>query len=126
MKANELRLGNWVYHHGIQDGRLIEHKIHESINDVSVSWFEEIPLTEEWLDKFGIKKDEKWNCYWVSHVVFIQTDLYTSGSWDVMFDVDENNSVCLINDGIWYVHELQNLCFALTGKELTTKTINHV
>jgi hypothetical protein len=69
--------------------------------------YEPIPLTEEWLLKFGF---EEWD----------------KNAWQKGFDLSihkidsifwyNNNGINVL---IKYVHQLQNLCFALTGEELT-------
>jgi len=67
-----------------------------------------IPLTEEWLIKFGFVYAEGY---------------YVLG--DINFSMDRNKKWYLSIDGRWYgdkieyVHQLQNLIFALTGEELT-------
>lgn len=67
---------------------------------------EQIPLTEEWLLKFGYKKagSNFWN---LGHIVW--------ECYDGIFICDKNGI------GIKSVHQLQNLYFALTGMELTLK-----
>lgn len=126
MKANELRIGNLILHHN--------HKIKESfdecvvwmvsedhlrvrVNDlhnevVSADYCSGIPLTEEWLLKFG----------------FIDTG---SGIYDLndmlilYFKRDDEFSLMGYNyrkgqtpTVFQYVHQFQNLYFALTGEEL--------
>jgi len=70
---------------------------------------EPIPLTEEWLLKFGfeIKQGRFGNEYWG------KINLYTSSDKKIVFCFDGYLK------GIKYVHQLQNLYFALTGNELT-------
>lgn len=73
-----------------------------------------IPLTEEWLLKFGfIKMDwtENENCYEKSFV--LQKD--DKEGYNLM-----DNDVATLQQ-FKYVHQLQNLYFALTGEELTLK-----
>lgn len=73
----------------------------------------EIPLTEEWLVKFGFENvdtnENGGDNYW-----------YLS---DMDFILDRSFQSLNMNTGIdlKYVHQLQNLCFALTGQELTIK-----
>ena len=65
-----------------------------------------IPLTEEWLVKFGIIEANE------SHVkrIKIETDF-----GELMFYIDNRLPQ------LKYVHQLQNLYFALTNTELTIK-----
>lgn len=63
-----------------------------------------IPLTEEWLKKFNLERTD-------------DSEAWSKGSFRVFPDWNGKqviyNSTCLE-----YVHQLQNLYFALTGKEL--------
>ena len=105
MKANELRIGNWVKRKG-----LVVQCDHMSV-DNCYSWpeqYEPIPITEEWLVKFGFEEVKR----------------YGDGVWRVhdfilIFYPDECFLCdCDIDVKIKHVHQLQNLYFALTGKEL--------
>jgi len=68
---------------------------------------EPIPLTEEWLLNFGYTKEDSnfWN---LGHIVW---------EYDGGVFICNKNGITLK-----YVHQLQNLYFALTGRELTIKT----
>ena len=112
MEAKELRIGNWV---------LVEND-HETIKAITQTAFlcvldgkgdgymqlhkdvYPIPLTEEWLIKFGF---ERWN------------DVYNF--YHKLNGVEIENGNIYVGHGneIKYVHQLQNLYFALTNKELT-------
>ena len=121
MNANELRIGNWVIANGLYEG---QEKQFKHFNDALTTVFfmdgfkigyvgeylkdiKPIPLTEEWLLKFGFMKSmSNWysnNDYAIELCEsFIQIDIgYTTITVDVK-----------------YVHQLQNLYFALTGEEL--------
>jgi hypothetical protein len=116
MKASELRIGNWVNNNprdGVitvfsNDKCVIRHKA--GIDRAFIEKLEPIPLTEEWLLKFGFKKNDN------------NQFILMEGSVDILFNKDLNGWTC---DGInfsinmtEYVHQLQNLYFALTGEEL--------
>ena len=96
MKPNELRIGNWV-----KNGNAYEAQVTIEILKVA-KIFNPIPLTEEWLLKFGFKPFVK---DWSLHGVVI----HTRKRGFVL-----RKSVPIIQ----YVHQLQNLYFALTGEEL--------
>lgn len=87
-----------------------------------------IPLTEEWLLKFGFEKEPM--------AYSRNIDLFGGGkklsfSGDYLYLVDSEKKNTTPTDiiTIWnkdvikqfYVHQLQNLYFALTGEELTIK-----
>ena len=82
-----------------------------------------IPLTEEWLLRFGFEKGNK--VYKDAFSInLLKTDLYLRkcyyGGYYWGFNL-ENKLDCEFNDAksVKYVHQLQNLYFALTGEELT-------
>ena len=111
LRASELRIGNFVNQIGfsVQDGYPPNYKKLDQIKeakqiDFSV-YMEPIPLTEEWLLKFGfiIHEDGYITCpngrQWILHL-------------DNEFEFEALNIIVI------YVHQLQNLYFALTGEEL--------
>jgi hypothetical protein len=112
MKANELRIGNLVYNPNLKEVRTLDIlDIRDYAEQRLIKDFEPIPLTEEWLVKFRFVKEID--------------DLYLdlSSSFLIWFNDDEFlhyksnqlETICSIK----YVHQLQNLYFALTGEELT-------
>lgn len=79
-----------------------------------------VPLTEEWLLKSGFKIDRK------NKTVKIYSNndgvKYAFAAKDVS-DAELTKPLIFIYNGkIKHVHQLQNLIFALTGKELTINT----
>lgn len=116
MKSNELRIGNLILiaYAGIEgkEWRIYPTKISDIID---IEWhpddYRPIPLTNEWLVKLGFKWSDKY-CLWT-----IENPLY--------FPLRSDFSLVIFRRGIKikpdYVHELQNLYFALTGEELTIK-----
>jgi hypothetical protein len=134
MKANELRIGNLVYFEKpvhVQLGDIIDLKnkivslstygIHliEADENTKVN---PIPLTEELLLKFGFSKHN--NTFYLERIIF-----------DISYNDELENgiSICIGEycsrgscfEHIKSVHQLQNLYFALTGEELTIKTIEN-
>jgi hypothetical protein len=119
MKANELRIGNWINHKYSPPSFIVSviNTFNENtVNGIELEDCEPIPLTQEWLLKFGFKK---WNdcCYCNGKLVV-----------EGLFK-NFNESICLLRCGnddyveltnINYVHQLQNLYFAIIGEELTT------
>ena len=76
-----------------------------------------IPLTEEWLIKFGFKTSEKqWNTFSRSHYYLCEKD-------ELCFKLHETKNIFYMHkyEHIKFVHQLQNLYFALIDKELTLK-----
>ncbi len=98
MEAKELRIGNWV----TENGRLIH--IHDGFGIDHAYNFEPIPLTEDWLLKFGFELKNWGIKVWYLKGFEIDQNFYLKGiDWGVRFK---------------YVHQLQNLYFALTNEEL--------
>jgi len=107
MKPEELRIGNWVYMFGSTS-------VCSKVNIKSIEFYdlmEPIPLTEEWLERFGFEFDGEW--------------------WDYLnFGINIRQNRCSESLGEFgfnyypipkYVHQLQNLYYALTGEELEIK-----
>jgi hypothetical protein len=81
-----------------------------------LSEFEPIPLTEEWLKRLGLKYQFDSDTYEINFKYDcnkIIVDLFTK---HVCVDTGLNS---IYIEHIKFVHQLQNLYFALTGKELT-------
>tara|TARA_R110000772_G_scaffold99393_1_gene199295 strand:+ start:42 stop:404 length:363 start_codon:yes stop_codon:yes gene_type:complete len=111
MKANELRIGN--YYIDIDDKltelsgyELYEMTIKENTESLGETEFRPIPLTEEWLVKFGFEKLEGWDDMYYFKIGYFQIYEYNVSG----YEYDDFN--------IKHVHQLQNLYFALTGEEL--------
>jgi hypothetical protein len=116
MKANELRIGNLIFYPTVDlnTGENVLEIIEATANDIKTQEFKPIflpiPLTEEWLLKFGIKKDS--GNYFSGGGVF---ELYFVGGV-LSFELD--GKVCAKAES---VHQLQNVYFYLMGEELTIK-----
>ena len=108
MKANELRIGNYV------DIKHDEYECESYQFDFESGWNMEyihpILLTEEWLMKFGFESDgiEWWNG--VLSLGIYKDGLYYCPTEDIHYRLGKEFK---------YVHQLQNLHHALTDEELT-------
>lgn len=124
MKASELRIGNWVntieghkqiieLRHSENYPKGISHHVTDNVRVSGlflgpIGGVLPIPLTADWLLKFGFINGEKDNFSFTKNM-----DLRIIG-----LENDYN--------GIWvrkikHVHQLQNLYFAITGEELELK-----
>lgn len=124
MKAQELRINNYInavltnetYTVDIWALRTIEEGNFQNSYNTDVKVFEPIPLTEEWLLKFGFITTQ-WDNFNSYRLVIGDNDyaivIYSNGKCEVGD---------IIITKINYVHQLQNLYFALTGEELTFKS----
>jgi hypothetical protein len=109
----ELRIGNFIYN----DKKEIYKVTWINIEKIS----NPILLTEEWLLKFGFKE---FIDFGYKTGVFDKLPLsigfsYCMNNKKVMIMHEKNTVSHWINKKIEYVHQLQNLYFALTGEELT-------
>lgn len=112
MKANELRIGNWVANSEPQFTPFIQIKELSPIGHGMYSWIKPIPLTEEWLLRFGFEylgMDKVKMC-----------DSYKLNKFKL--SLSNYGNVYYGKTPIQYVHSIQNLYFALTGEELTLKS----
>jgi len=132
MKPQELRIGNFInpeigeLEHVGQikyigySGVGVELDCDEpelSLNhDLDLSDIKPIPLTEEWLEKFGFSRNLVSACCDYSLVLDhgYEHDLYYIYNHS---EVDGSTS-WIRTKGIRHVHELQNIYFSLTGYEL--------
>lgn len=116
LTAKELRIGNLFigYNKQVFEWGLFHFDLLNNGIEVDEIIQSEIPLTEEWLIKFGFEKDNEYK-YFVKEIKtykeFILDFSTQSNSW-FLCDTD-------VDTDIKYVHQLQNLYFALTNKELT-------
>lgn len=127
MKAEELRIGNLV------KAKSPEKKEFECPVVVRIYYlemfchnpkrihFEPIPLTEQWLLDFGFRKWGTYSHLWKINrqsgsILTINSKPIRKSIHGCDFEINKNPEV-----GIKYVHQLQNLYFALTGKELEIK-----
>ena len=111
MKATELRANSWVLEEGVRLRQITALGIYH-VEQGFVDVFP-IPLTEDILLKCGFE---------VSGESFIKAcfsieDVHNGDTW-YLYMYDEDNE-CDVHVGIIkYLHQLQNLYFALTGSEL--------
>ena len=133
MKASELRIGNKIKF--MDDGTIftvvsIDLKGAGLENISEFAWIEfeslePIPLTEEWLLKFGFKQNlDKWfeinyftDCTLSAEKMGILINLCSNRC--AILDTDTDQQSAMTAKRIYYLHQLQNLFFSLTGEELT-------
>lgn len=136
MKASGLRIGNFiratlVVLDDIDTGAsFVEREIRDGKDIDNAEWFEPIPLTEEWHNKFGVQKNGFGNFeYDICPFGRKTRVLVFSGDYLYIRDMSgkdrtEDDLITIWNKDIkknFYVHEWQNLYFALSGKELKRK-----
>lgn len=127
MDARELRIGSLVNNYGMGTPVLIDIRpFHFSTFELNIGMYEPIPLTEEWLIKLGFEKTLiKFNDNSVLEALLFNGFVVQKNSmyqgWIVSRkQIDQPFKIHYLNS-ILYVHQLQNLYFALTGEELIIK-----
>ena len=124
LTANELRIGNYLNYQGkiIKVEGIHNRTIYHSdrqFDQVGVEkyiTFEPIPLTEEWLFKFGFEKDKYDYFHHIKSKIIIghtTTDEFFEYEYLTGFQ-NSHTEMCELK----YVHQLQNLYYCLCGKEL--------
>lgn len=116
LTANELRLGNFIRYNEVFEGVFMEPNEGQLTADDMVFIFESdlletaepIPLTAEWLERAGFEREAEtvWRHKNSQHV-------YETTINEYVYRVP-GTSLTIIK----YVHQLQNLYFALTNQEL--------
>ena len=142
MKATELRIGNYVmYEQTTHIIRTLLNRIctslwiNDTVGDVYTHTFKDItpiPITEEWLLKFGFEKLANDGRYGYRYYIAIADYWYViERDWrkeqSHFFGIEYTDCPNPKDDHIYHsftfklkhIHQLQNLYFALTGKELT-------
>jgi hypothetical protein len=133
MKANELRVGNWVKFEGNF------YQIH-SINDndrtvelgdgyyylpsrYNIRYIKPIKLTEQWLINANMKLVGKFSNQRYLRVKKHKFDIsqITFSPVERLVRLESGYKESILIPHIKYVHQLQNLYFALMGKELKIK-----
>lgn len=121
MKANELRIGNYVRSNDVNMSSYFT--VTASFlkqNENEMSWFiEPIPITKELLLKLGFIQQEIIMYDEVLKTTYFIKDNLLYSLFDNQVELNNPNVYLTI---LKYVHELQNLYFALTQEELTFKT----
>jgi len=130
MKSQELRIGNYIYNDDSEITEVFGISGRDQIYDLDdniyfSSEFKPIPLTEQWLKDFGLSKGtSRWIIFdgdsypkttlKLAHLDSYYGSYHPKELWQIM----ENGDDYTIGEPFKYVHQLQNLYFALTGKEL--------
>lgn len=142
MKAEELRVGIFVYERGfylgknplVPDGGISDGSIPPAIQltpellskyILQADFLNPVILTEEWLVKFGFKSssDADYELGPVRYMINDKTFAYKCGIPSHVYasSCEDDPHYDIELPHIKFVHQLQNLYFALTSEELTVK-----
>jgi len=135
MKAAQLRLGNLVKYgenivpiKSIHTESVLKNEVtvnvelNEKIRNLCVYIYEiePIPLTEDWLVKLGFRKNQNSEKYFLP-IQNIKCEIHAERFRGVIVLEIHNHVMPIIPETESSVHGLQNLYFALTGKEINYK-----
>lgn len=134
MKVQELRIGNLVYDNNnevitvdaLDEGGVNPYHPTDDLHVGSVEYDEvkPIPLTEEWLLDFGFCKNKN-NDYWLGWITGYLELIPSKGFFYPQLvsipELSNENEQRVPFRRIEFVHDLQNVIFALTGEELKLK-----
>lgn len=113
IQANELRIGNWVYNTYVKGYMevypMMIHQLYKIETEGKYSNIEPILLTEEILLKAGFEDKE--------YTMELNSISFSWGS-RIIATKKRQSWKCDNYEHIQYLHQLQNLIFALTGNEL--------
>lgn len=130
VKANELRKGNLFLYKGNitevvgidqNDNIIIDNNYYdEGIEHVKEDDGDPIPLTSEWLERCGFEKISEYHPEGPIYRGGIQIQLDVCYGYKFV-DIHAAGSLNSLRVQLQYLHQLQNLFFALTGEELNVK-----
>ena len=143
--VSELRIGNWLnFRHHKNDCPMpdffwlpltitaIKKDYVEVLDFESIPLTDDrvkpIPITEEWLLKFGFRKHKKGFSIGIADYGYVINFLDWRNDWTFGIEYYDPMDDKMIGEvfnfnglGLQFVHQLQNLYFTLTGEELKTK-----
>jgi hypothetical protein len=108
MKTTELRIGNLVLSKGVpvQIEEIMWETVRYCFGEFPIDYIQPVPITEEWLLRFGFEFRVVYgNNFWTLNNILIFEDKNGNFEYSVGLKIQS-------------IHQLQNLYFALTNKEL--------
>jgi hypothetical protein len=132
LKANDFRVGNKLFYN-TEEGLEVttidweDIKMASKNNDYFNKYYSPIPLTEEWLIKMGFEKIKNKD-YMTLFLLEDDEKEFGRQRIDFWFGEDDFQAAELCRAGVCFkrvkmkfVHQMQNLTYALTNEELTIK-----
>lgn len=118
MEAKHFRIGNLV-----EEPKGCTHKI-ERVDEISKRVRHGLKISIPHLTGFGFIKDDNGN-YWIDlqthYLELIPSNGYWHPTYAQVTEMSHEDEQRVSTNRIEFVHELQNLFFALTGRELEMK-----
>lgn len=127
IKANEFRIGNWAYSKTYATNIQFKSFFGLCNAETNPELYNPIPLTAEILEKCGfVKLEHSWfakeygtDCREAAKVMSIQINSITGRCG--IGDTDFGGCNAMTGKVIKYVHQLQNLIYAITGEDFEVK-----
>jgi hypothetical protein len=125
LDSHEIRLGN-TYKVEMGDGTYKSDLINledlsNLLDDEIDDFYQAMEISEECLLKLGFEYKEHYNNYVIKAKGYYNSVGYNYEDGDWYYNNDSSNAGSYYITSIKYVHQLENLYFALTGEELTYK-----
>lgn len=121
MKASELRIGNFVnvIDKDYQVTQILERGVNCGLIGALYEVIKPIPLTEEWLERFGFNDDGFKQYEFTNWGIKVKKDPHaiSETNW-IVFHGFMNKFSELVS--LNHVHQLQNLFYCLSNEELQT------
>jgi hypothetical protein len=125
----ELRIGNYVTLHGNAVASPIDFEVEGTSDDgievaghiARLTNIHPIPISPEWLERLGFEMDDDMEC---GIIWYLKLNDDISIYWNGCIEIEIKTQFVTTRydiDHIKYIHHLQNLYHALTGKELELK-----
>jgi hypothetical protein len=132
MKANELRIGNWYKdsYYFTTYNQITAEEILELKDNPDYNYYNPIEITEEGLLRFGFTLNKIDNYYFIQNsdgyihsIKYFEKDEFLDEDSGWAYFIDDSDAACHRLCMINYIHELQNLYFAINKTELEVKNV---
>ena len=128
MTANELRLGNiimfadydGIVYRKISAIKLNEFGLYSDIDGTNFGICKPVLITKEWLLKLGFEYSDFYKNYKIKAGQYFNSIKYDNDNYEWCYNNDSSDAGCYYVSSIKYIHELQNLYFAINQQELIT------
>lgn len=133
MEASELRIGNIINQGAMYGEQAIEayqiynYSLFEKGGKVAEYYkdWQPIELTEEWIEKigfeffdYGVADNIIMREYFLNKSITVRYKICLNSDGFNEFSIEVMGREMLLNGDVRYLHQLQNLYFAITGEEL--------
>jgi hypothetical protein len=116
MKPNDLRVGNWIFD---VEGYVYQIQGYEIYVNL-VEDYTPIPITNKWLERLGFERNKYYQNFRIKAGEYFNSIKYFEGEW--CYNNDQSDAGCYFVTTVQYVHELQNLYFAINKEELKNES----